>query len=285
MAPIYKHRVVLNSTDGTSRFMLMSDVEDAVYAPDEANTVVLFDRSYDADAAGAQWWRRLCEVGNAGPYLGYTTEVDDAASLRATAQALEDNAVAHEASIRELEGALYDAQVDASRIRNRMLTRQLWQVTISRDYDGILNVVAKDLLHGEIREPEIQGGVAQALVTIGNSLAEDMGHETVDGFTQDLRYRVDGSMSRATGNPYDNAYAESFMKTLKCEEVYRNEYRSLEDRRLDRRVHRAGLQPPALALGAGLSSSPPSSGDGCMKKRRNKKKLGFIALRPKMAEV
>ena len=32
-----------------------------------------------------------------------------------------------------------------------------------------------------------------------------------------------GSMSR-TGNPYDNAYAESFMKTLKCEEVYRNEY-------------------------------------------------------------
>jgi putative transposase len=37
-----------------------------------------------------------------------------------------------------------------------------------------------------------------------------------------------GSMSRR-GNPYDNAYAESFMKTLKCEEVYRNEYRSLEE--------------------------------------------------------
>jgi transposase InsO family protein len=27
------------------------------------------------------------------------------------------------------------------------------------------------------------------------------------------------SMSR-TGNPYDNAVAESFMRTLKCEEVY-----------------------------------------------------------------
>ena len=31
------------------------------------------------------------------------------------------------------------------------------------------------------------------------------------------------SMSRK-GNPYDNAFAESFIKTLKCEEVYLNEY-------------------------------------------------------------
>ena len=34
------------------------------------------------------------------------------------------------------------------------------------------------------------------------------------------------SMSR-TGNPYDNAIAESFMKKLKYEEVYRNEYRDV----------------------------------------------------------
>jgi putative transposase len=33
------------------------------------------------------------------------------------------------------------------------------------------------------------------------------------------------------GNPYDNAACESFMKTLKYEEVYRNEYRDLEDAR------------------------------------------------------
>lgn len=38
------------------------------------------------------------------------------------------------------------------------------------------------------------------------------------------------SMSRA-GNPYDNAAAESFMRTLKCEEVYLSEYRDLEDAR------------------------------------------------------
>ena len=38
------------------------------------------------------------------------------------------------------------------------------------------------------------------------------------------------SMSRK-GNPYDNAACESFMKTLKYEEVYRNEYRDFEDAR------------------------------------------------------
>ena len=36
------------------------------------------------------------------------------------------------------------------------------------------------------------------------------------------------SMSRK-GNPYDNAACESFMKTLKYEEVYRNEYRDLPE--------------------------------------------------------
>jgi transposase InsO family protein len=38
------------------------------------------------------------------------------------------------------------------------------------------------------------------------------------------------SMSRR-GNPYDNAQCESFMKTLKYEEVYRNEYRDLAEAR------------------------------------------------------
>ena len=35
------------------------------------------------------------------------------------------------------------------------------------------------------------------------------------------------SMGRK-GNPYDNAHAESFLKTLKAEEVYLWEYRSFE---------------------------------------------------------
>jgi len=64
------------------------------------------------------------------------------------------------------------------------------------------------------------------------------------------------SMSRK-GNPYDNAACESFVKTLKYDEVYRNEYRDFDDARrsigqfLDvvynqHRLHSAlGYRPPA----------------------------------------
>jgi len=63
------------------------------------------------------------------------------------------------------------------------------------------------------------------------------------------------SMSRK-GNPYDNAMAESFMKTLKYEEVYREEYRDLAEARAsighfleqvynEKRLHSAlGYLPP-----------------------------------------
>jgi len=64
------------------------------------------------------------------------------------------------------------------------------------------------------------------------------------------------SMSRK-GNPWDNAACESFMKTLKYEEVLRNEYRDLADARASiraflekiynrKRLHSAlGYMPPA----------------------------------------
>ncbi len=46
---------------------------------------------------------------------------------------------------------------------------------------------------------------------------------------------IEISMSRK-GNPWDNAACESFMKTLKYEEVLRNEYRDLADARASIRV-------------------------------------------------
>jgi transposase InsO family protein len=64
------------------------------------------------------------------------------------------------------------------------------------------------------------------------------------------------SMSRK-GNPWDNAACESFMKTLKYEEVHRNEYRDLAEARASireflekvynqKRLHSAlGYLPPA----------------------------------------
>jgi len=49
------------------------------------------------------------------------------------------------------------------------------------------------------------------------------------GYTEMLKqHNATISMSRK-GNPYDNAKAESFMKTLKSEEVYRNEYRDFHE--------------------------------------------------------
>ena len=61
-------------------------------------------------------------------------------------------------------------------------------------------------------------------------------------------HRIRPSMSRV-GNPYDNAKAESFMKTLKQEEVDGRAYR---DAAVHRPLHRGGLQPPAPAFGPRL---------------------------------
>jgi transposase InsO family protein len=78
------------------------------------------------------------------------------------------------------------------------------------------------------------------------------------------------SMSRR-GNPYDNAACESFMKTLKYEEVYRQEYRDLADARtsLDRfidkiyngkRLHSALDYLPPAEFELSLTTNGPAAG-------------------------
>ena len=71
------------------------------------------------------------------------------------------------------------------------------------------------------------------------------------------------SMSRPA-NPYDNASCESFMKTLKQEEIYANDYRDPNHLRanieefIDRYYNRA-----AASFGAGLPSAGGIRASGC----------------------
>jgi putative transposase len=87
-------------------------------------------------------------------------------------------------------------------------------------------------------------------------------------------HHIQISMSRK-GNPYDNAMAESFMKTLKYEEVYREEYRNMAEARAsigrfleqvynEKRLHSAlGYRPPVefeQSLAQSSGTTPRSLG-------------------------
>jgi putative transposase len=113
-------------------------------------------------------------------------------------------------------------------------------------------------MEGELTLTALRMALKQRAVQPGLVHHSDRGSQYASNDYTDL-LKANGiniSMSRK-GNPWDNAACESFMKTLKYEEVLRNEYRDLADARSSigeflekvynqKRLHSAlGYLPPA----------------------------------------
>jgi putative transposase len=160
--------------------------------------------------------------------------------------------------------------------RNMILTNtdQLWRADITyirlRDEFVFLAVIldaysrrvigwALDrTMEDELTLAALRMALARRVVEAGLIHHSDRGSQYASNDYTDL-LKANGitiSMSRK-GNPWDNAACESFMKTLKYEEVHRNEYRDLAEARASihqflekvynqKRLHSAlGYLPPA----------------------------------------
>jgi transposase InsO family protein len=112
-------------------------------------------------------------------------------------------------------------------------------------------------LEDDLSIAAVQMALASRKPQVGLTHHSDRGVQYASGdYTALLKqHGIRISMSRK-GNPYDNATCESFMKTLKYEEVYRQEYRDLAEARASiqrflekiynaKRLHSAlGYRPP-----------------------------------------
>lgn len=85
-------------------------------------------------------------------------------------------------------------------------------------------------LHRELCLAALQMAIAERKPAAGCIHHSDRGvqYASADYVTMLKDNEIVISMSRK-GNPYDNAFAESFMKTLKCEEVHLNDYETMTD--------------------------------------------------------
>ncbi len=122
----------------------------------------------------------------------------------------------------------------------------------------------------------LQHALATRAVTPGLVHHSDRGVQYASrAYTQLLDDRgIQISMSRR-GNPYDNAFAESFIKTLKYEEVYLNDYETLSEARASiehflgdvynrKRLHSALGYVPPVEFEQTQSSPQPATSTGRM---------------------
>lgn len=115
----------------------------------------------------------------------------------------------------------------------RLLTEFVFLAVILDAYSRrVIGWALERTLEDELTLAALRMALARRVVPPGLIHHSDRGSQYASNdYTELLKaHGIDISMSRK-GNPWDNATCESFMKTLKYEEVHRNEYRDLAQAR------------------------------------------------------
>ena len=119
----------------------------------------------------------------------------------------------------------------------------------------VVGYAAACFMDGRLTEAALRSAIDRRKPPAGCIHHSDRGSQYAAEPYRDIlaAHGLRGSMGRR-GNPYDNAKAESFMKTLKVEEVYRGGLRNFHRRRhRPSALHRRGLQQTPAPLSARIS--------------------------------